>query len=74
MDVAGIEPATHCLQSGWKFNLSRCFGCAYPFQAPLRLLQSCSNDWHIGVLSAPRPEFRVVRINLVAPMERSAFG
>jgi len=27
-----------------KFNLSRCFGCAYQFQAPLRLLQSCSKD------------------------------
>ena len=42
VDVAGIEPATPCLQSKHKFNLSRCFGCAYYFQALLRLLQSCS--------------------------------
>jgi hypothetical protein len=42
VDVAGIEPATPCLQSRRKFNLSRCFGCAYQFQAVLRLLQSCS--------------------------------
>jgi hypothetical protein len=42
VDVAGLEPAAACLQSKRKFNLSRCFGCAYPFEAPLRLLQSCS--------------------------------
>jgi hypothetical protein len=42
VDVAGLEPATPCLQSKRKFNLSRCFGCAYHFEAPLRLLQSCS--------------------------------
>jgi hypothetical protein len=35
VDVAGIEPATPCLQSKRKFNLSRCFGCAYQFEAPL---------------------------------------
>ncbi len=29
VDVAGIEPATPCLQSKRKFNLSHCFGCAY---------------------------------------------
>ena len=28
VDVTGIEPATPCLQSKRKFNLSRCFGCA----------------------------------------------
>ena len=39
MDVAGIEPATPCLQSKRKFNLSRCFGCAYQFEGFLRLLQ-----------------------------------
>ena len=42
MDVAGIEPATPCLQSKRKFNLSRCFGCAYQFEGFLRLLQNCS--------------------------------
>ena len=44
VDVAGIEPATPCLQSKRKFNLSRCFGCAYEFEAPLRLLQRCSKN------------------------------
>jgi hypothetical protein len=39
---AGLEPAASCLSGRRKFNLSRCFGCAYQFQAPLRLLQSCS--------------------------------
>jgi len=34
---------TPCLQSKRKFNLSRCFGCAYEFEARLRLLQSCSD-------------------------------
>jgi hypothetical protein len=29
VDVAGLEPAPPCLQSKRKFNLSRCFGCAY---------------------------------------------
>ena len=29
VDVTGIEPVTPCLQSRLKFNLSRCFGCAY---------------------------------------------
>ena len=42
VDVAGLEPAAPCLQSRRKFNLSRCFGCAYQLQAALRLLQSCS--------------------------------
>jgi len=31
VDVAGIEPATPCLQSKQKINLSRCFGCVYGF-------------------------------------------
>jgi len=44
VDVAGIEPATPCLQSKHKFNLSHCFGCAYEFEAPLRLLQRCSKN------------------------------
>ncbi len=44
VDVAGIEPAAPCLQSKRKFNLSRRFGCAYQFQALLRLLQTCSNS------------------------------
>ena len=42
MDVAGIEPATPCLQSKQKINLSHCFGCAYSFQTALKLLQCCS--------------------------------
>src|SRR5258708_4509499 len=42
VDVAGIEPATPCLQSKRKFNLSRCFGCAYQFEGFSTLLQSCS--------------------------------
>jgi hypothetical protein len=42
VDVTGIEPATPCLQSKRKFNLSHCFGCAYQFQALLKLLQRCS--------------------------------
>jgi hypothetical protein len=42
VDVAGLEPAAPCLQSKRKFNLSRCFGCAYQFEAFLRLLQSCA--------------------------------
>ena len=46
MDVAGLEPAAPCLQSKRKFNLSRCFGCAYEFEARLRSLQSCSNTAH----------------------------
>ena len=29
VDVRGFEPLTPCLQSRVKFNLSRCFGCAY---------------------------------------------
>jgi hypothetical protein len=29
VDVTGLEPVTPCLQSKHKFNLSRCFGCAY---------------------------------------------
>jgi hypothetical protein len=41
VDATGIEPATPCLQSKRKFNLSRCFGCAYQFQALLKLLQRC---------------------------------
>jgi hypothetical protein len=43
VDVAVLEPAAPCLQSKHKFNLSR-FGCAYHFEAPLRLLQSCSKN------------------------------
>jgi hypothetical protein len=42
VDVRGFEPLTPCLQSKLKFNLSRCFGCAYWFEALLRLLQRCS--------------------------------
>ena len=37
-----IEPTTPCLQSRREFNQSRCFGCAYQFEAVLRLLQNCS--------------------------------
>jgi len=42
VDVRGFEPLTPCLQSKRKFNLSRCVGCVYQFEAFLRLLQSCS--------------------------------
>ena len=42
VDVRGFEPLTPCLQCKRKFNLSRCVGCVYQFEAFLRLLQSCS--------------------------------
>jgi hypothetical protein len=31
VDVGGLEPPAACLQSKRKFNLSRCFSCAYKF-------------------------------------------
>ena len=40
VDVAGSRPAGPCLERSRKFNLSRCFGCAYQFKPFL----DCSKD------------------------------
>ena len=63
VDVAGIEPATPCLQSKQKFNLRRCFGFDYKFEALLRLLQSCSKNGRLtsSVFSRDVRYFRVDR-------------
>jgi len=65
VDVTGIEPATPCLQSKQKFNLSRCFGCAYQFQALLRLLQSCSKSTEATHCFEGSPSSDSLRIHCV---------
>jgi hypothetical protein len=69
VDVRGFEHLTPCLQSKRKFNLSRCFGCAYQFEAFLRLLQSCSKKAALrcltGVVVIVGFELVVEMMNLV---------
>jgi hypothetical protein len=60
VDVRGFEPLTPCLQSRFKFNLSRCFGCAYSFKTFLGCSKVAPKPVKLGV-----PGFRDVHTRIL---------